>query len=109
MSTTTKISIVMRKFYKLIAAITLAYGFAPTASAQKAEKDYEPYPHMFVGVQGGVQNTFNNSFNNWKTFTPTASLSFGGYFNKIVGVKVFQLLKLLLNVFCTPPCTPTNM
>ena len=88
MSTTTKISIVMRKFYKLIAAITLAYGFAPTASAQKAEKDYEPYPHMFVGVQGGVQNTFNNSFNNWKTFTPTASLSFGGYFNKIVGSRL---------------------
>ena len=78
----------MRKFYKLIAAITLAYGFAPTASAQKAEKDYEPYPHMFVGVQGGVQNTFNNSFNNWKTFTPTASLSFGGYFNKIVGSRL---------------------
>jgi hypothetical protein len=43
---------------------------------------------MFVGVQGGVQNTFNNSFNNWKTFTPTASLSFGGYFNKIVGSRL---------------------
>lgn len=43
---------------------------------------------MFVGVQGGVQNTFNNSFNNWKTFTPTASLSFGGYFNKVVGSRL---------------------
>ena len=64
---TTQISIVMRKFYKLIAAVGLIYGIAAPASAQKAEKDYEPYPHMFVGVQGGVQNTFNNSFNNWKT------------------------------------------
>ncbi len=78
----------MRKFYNIIAAVGLAYGAVTTVSAQTAEKDYEPYPHMFVGVQGGVQNTFNNSFNNWKTFTPTASLSFGGYFNKVVGSRL---------------------
>ncbi len=78
----------MRKLYNIIAAVGLAYGAVTTVSAQTAEKDYEPFPLLFVGVQGGVQNTFNNSFNNWKTFTPTASLSFGGYFNKVVGSRL---------------------
>ena len=66
----------------------MSFGLGTAAFAEDAEKDYYPYPHMFVGVQGGVQNTFNKNYNNWKTFTPTASLSFGGYFNKFFGARL---------------------
>ena len=41
-----------------------------------------------LGLQGGVQNTFNNEFNNWKTFTPTASISFGRWFTPVVGARL---------------------
>ena len=78
----------MNKFMKMIALVVMAMGVSASVHAQKAEKDYEPYPYMFVGVQGGVQDTFNPKFNNWKTFTPTASLSFGSYFNQVVGARL---------------------
>ncbi len=45
-------------------------------------------PYNFIGIQGGIQNTFNDEFNNWKTFTPTASVSFGRYFNPVVGARL---------------------
>ncbi len=45
-------------------------------------------PYNFIGLQGGVQNTFNKEFNNWKTFTPTASISFGRMFNPVVGARL---------------------
>ena len=74
------------KMRNLLALAAMAFAF--TSYAEEKEKDYYPYPHMFVGVQGGVQNTFNNNYNNWKTFTPTASLSFGGYFNNFFGARL---------------------
>ena len=62
---------------------------AMTVNAQDAdEKDYKALPYMFVGVQGGVQNTFNTEFNNLKTFTPTMSLSFGRMFSPVVGARL---------------------
>jgi outer membrane protein OmpA-like peptidoglycan-associated protein len=73
----------------LAAAVLLSAS--ATAYAQDTTEDgldYKPYPHMFVGVQGGVQNTFNKEFNNWKTFTPTASLSFGSWFIPQVGARL---------------------
>ena len=80
----------MIKFRNLLAAAVLLSASA-TAYAQDTTEDgldYKPYPHMFVGVQGGVQNTFNKEFNNWKTFTPTASLSFGSWFIPQVGARL---------------------
>ena len=77
------------KLHSLFAVAVMSFGLGTVSSyAEEAEKNYYPYPHMFVGVQGGVQNTFNSDFNNWKTFTPTASLSFGGYFNKFFGARL---------------------
>ncbi len=80
----------MKQLKNIFAMTAITLGISATAGAQTVNdgKDYKPYPYMFVGVQGGVQNTFNNSFNNWKTFTPTASLSFGGYFNEVVGSRL---------------------
>ena len=78
----------MTKFTKLVALASIMLSVSVATNVQTNEKDYEPYPHMFVGVQGGVQNTFNKEFNNWKTFTPTASLSFGSWFIPQVGARL---------------------
>ncbi len=48
-------------------------SMSASAKAQTFAKDYEPYLHLFVGLQGGVQNTLNTEHNNWKAFTPTAT------------------------------------
>ena len=78
----------MTNFKRFFTLALVMLGVAVTLSAQKKEKDYELYPHWFVGVQGGVQNTFNNEFNNWKTFTPSASVSFGRWFLPAVGARL---------------------
>jgi len=70
----------------IFAILALALATATPAMAQ--EKDYEPAPYTFIGIQGGVQNTFNKEFNNWKTFTPTASISVGHYFSPVVGARL---------------------
>ena len=52
----------MIKFRNLLAAAVLLSASA-TAYAQDTTEDgldYKPYPHMFVGVQGGAQTTFTN-------------------------------------------------
>jgi hypothetical protein len=80
----------MFKFKNLFAAATLMLGFSATAYAQDAEDDgldYKPYPYMFIGVQGGGQTTFTN-YDNLKLITPTASLSFGGFFTPVVGARL---------------------
>ena len=60
----TKHSFIM-KMRNLLALAAAIVGFATVSNAQETEKSYYPYPYMFVGVQGGVQNTFNNDYNNW--------------------------------------------
>ena len=80
----------MFKFKNLFAAATLMLGFSATAYAQDAEDDgldYKPYPYMFIGVQGGGQTTFTN-YDNLKLITPTASLTFGGFFTPVVGARL---------------------
>ena len=79
---------IMAKITRIITLALVVLGASFSAKAQKAEKDYEPYPHWFIGLQGGVQDTFNPEFNNWKTFTPTASLSFGRWFIPEVGARL---------------------
>ena len=64
-----------------------------TAVPVLAQDEYEENghrlpPYNFIGLQGGVQNTFNKEFNNWKTFTPTMSISFGRMFNPVVGARL---------------------
>ncbi len=69
-------------------ALILAVGTF-TAKAQEADngKDYKPFPHMFVGLQGGAQTTFTN-YDNLKLITPTASVSFGAWFTPVVGARL---------------------
>ena len=48
----------MTSIKKLFALALLATGIAAPAMAQESsatEKDYKPFPHMFIGIQGGGQ------------------------------------------------------
>ena len=78
----------MKNFTRFLFIAAAACCISLSAGAQKKEKNYYEYPHMFVGLQGGVQNTFNGDYNNWKTFTPTASVSFGAFFNNVIGARL---------------------
>ncbi|MBQ5722010.1 MAG: OmpA family protein [Bacteroidaceae bacterium] len=80
----------MMQFKNVLAAAALALGVSVPAVAQTTEDDgldYKPYPHMFVGVQGGAQTTFTN-YDNLKLITPTASVSFGTFFTPVVGARL---------------------
>jgi outer membrane protein OmpA-like peptidoglycan-associated protein len=77
------------KHIKIFLAFALMAVFSLSASAQDGTegKDYKPFPHMFVGIQGGVQTTFTN-YDQMKLITPTASVYFGGWFTPIVGARL---------------------
>ena len=66
----------MKKLFAvcMFAAMVLAVSAQETADDGK---DYKPFPHMFVGVQGGGQTTLTN-YNNFKIATPTVSTSVAG-------------------------------
>ena len=80
----------MKTLKKLFAVATLATCVSAPVMAQDAENEglsYKPFPHMFVGLQGGAQTTFTN-FDNLDLITPTASLSFGAWFTPVVGARL---------------------
>lgn len=56
-------------------------------SQGESSKNYVPYPHAYIGIQGGGQTTFTD-YNNLKLITPTASLSVGVHFTPIIGARV---------------------
>ena len=80
----------MMQFKNVLAVAALALGVSVPAGAQTTEDDgldYKPYPHMFVGVQGGAQTTFTN-YDNMKLITPTANVSFGAFFTPVLGARL---------------------
>ena len=78
----------MKHIHFLVASLLLLCS-ASVATAQETDdkKDYKPTPYMFVGIQGGIQNTITN-VNNWKLINPTASISFGAFFTPVVGARL---------------------
>ena len=81
----------MTPIRKTFALAMLAMGIAAPVMAQEPdsrEAANTSFPRMFVGLQGGVQNTLDTDFNNKKTFTPTAALSLGSYFSPVVGARL---------------------
>ena len=78
-------------FKKFFAVAAMATCIATPATAQEAENEglsYKPFPHMFVGVQGGGQMTLSETYDNMKLITPTASVSFGAWFTPVVGARL---------------------
>ena len=70
----------------LLAAALLTTAYS--VNAQEAPENYVPYPHAFVSLQGGVQNTGTHTYNNWELFTPTASISAGVHFTPVIGARL---------------------
>lgn len=77
------------KFKLLCTALALSLATTQYGHAQEADngKDYKPYPHMFVGVHGGMQTTFTN-YQQGKLITPLYGVSFGAHFNPVVGARL---------------------
>lgn len=73
---------------KLLFMALLFICATPVLAQEKEETGHPTAPYNFIGLQGGVQNTFNSEFNNWKTFTPTASFSIGRWFTPVVGARL---------------------
>ena len=80
----------MKKFKKrcMLAIVAMAMG-AGTAYAAGGDdgKDYRPYPHMFFGLNGGASVSFSN-YDFGKLITPNYGVSFGAYFNPVVGARL---------------------
>lgn len=70
----------------LLAVALLTTAFS--VQAQEAPESYIGYPYAYIGLQGGVQETATHTYNNWKLFTPTASVSVGVHFTPVIGARV---------------------
>ena len=76
------------KLFTRFVAIVMAACFTLTASAQEEQKlDYQPFPHMFIGLQGGMQATFTN-YPLKNLITPNVQFSVGAYFTRVVGARI---------------------
>lgn len=76
----------LKKFFT-VALLAIGTCAAYAQDATDDGKDYKPFPHMFVGIQGGAQTTFTN-YDQLKLITPTASVYFGGWFTSVVGARL---------------------
>lgn len=79
----------MNRIKKFFMVALMAAGTLSASAQEVADdgKDYKPYPHMFVGIQGGGQTTFTN-YDQLKLITPTASVYFGSWFTPVVGARL---------------------
>ncbi len=78
----------MKRIKFLLVCITVTLCMTPVnAAGEGREMDYKPYPHMFVGVNAGAQVSFTN-YDFSKLITPVYGVSFGGYFNPVVGARL---------------------
>lgn len=77
----------MGKVKCLLAYMAVAVGVGTANAAETDGKDYRPYPHMFVELNGGAQVSFTN-YDFAKLITPNYGVSFGAYFNPVVGARL---------------------
>lgn len=80
----------MKRIQNRLATLLAAALFATAFSvhAQEAPENYIGYPYAFIGLQGGVQETATHTYNNWKLFTPTASVSVGVHFTPVIAARI---------------------
>lgn len=72
----------MKNYMKYAVALSLFFGVT-AANAQEVDRK----GHTFISVQGGVQTTFTN-YDCTKLMTPQYAISFGRYFNDMVGARL---------------------
>ena len=72
----------------MLAVMAMAIGTGVAYAGEgNSEKDYRPYPHMFFGLNGGAQVSFTH-YDFSKLITPSYGVSFGAYFNPVVGARL---------------------
>lgn len=69
-----------------MAVLIVAAFFTISVSAQST-KEYQAYPYVFIGLQGGVQTQFTN-YPAKNLITPMGQVSLGAYFNPVVGARI---------------------
>ena len=78
----------MRKIRCMLAVMAMAIGTGVAYAGEgNSEKDYRPYPHMFFGLNGGAQVSFTH-YDFSKLITPSYGVSFGAYFNPVIGTRL---------------------
>ena len=78
----------MRKIRCMLAVMAMAIGTGVAYAGEgDSEKDYRPYPHMFFGLNGGAQVSFTH-YDFSKLITPSYGVSFGAYFNPVIGARL---------------------
>lgn len=78
----------MGKIRCMLAVMAMAIGTGVAYAGEgNSEKDYRPYPHMFFGLNGGAQVSFTH-YDFSKLITPSYGVSFGAYFNPVVGARL---------------------
>ena len=78
----------MRKIRCMLAVMAMAIGTGVAYAGEgNSEKDYRPYPHMFFGLNGGAQVSFTH-YDFSKLITPSYGISFGAYFNPVIGARL---------------------
>ena len=78
----------MRKIRCMLAVMAMAIGTGVAYAGEgNSEKDYRPYPHMFFGLNGGAQVSFTH-YDFSKLITPSYGVSFGAYFNPVIGARL---------------------
>lgn len=72
----------------MLAVMAMAIGTGVAYAGEgNSEKDYCPYPHMFFGLNGGAQVSFTH-YDFSKLITPSYGVSFGAYFNPVIGARL---------------------
>ncbi len=72
----------------MLAVMAMAIGTGVAYAGEgHSEKDYRPYPHMFFGLNGGAQVSFTH-YDFSKLITPSYGVSFGAYFNPVIGARL---------------------
>ena len=78
----------MRKIRCMLAVMAMAIGTGVAYAGEgNSEKDYRPYPHMFFELNGGAQVSFTH-YDFSKLITPSYGVSFGAYFNPVIGARL---------------------
>lgn len=70
--------------------MTLVLGLIATISANAQglhPQGYQPYPYVFVGVQGGAQTTFTD-YDQTKLITPIGAFNVGAMWTPVVGTRL---------------------
>lgn len=76
----------IRFFFACMAFLVTSMGLTYAQETYYDDKDYKPYPYMFVGINGGASASFTD-YDFGDIITPMYGVSFGAYFTPVIGAR----------------------